>query len=231
MGKRAVLFVAVVVLVGMMIPAVALGSLTNDYGLNFAGQAKCAECHSSGADAAKFTALHSGFATSGITPALPDRLDHHPRRRRSAAGRGHQGRPVGRRRHVRSPRAPGSPWATTPPTRPPSTCSGRAARPTRPSCRGTWSRAWSPSPAASGCSARTGTRASTTWCTAASAATMLGATAPLASATATNTVPNPAATLKPTDTSNAGWARDAAKTSVDFVSDPTVSLPRHEHPV
>jgi hypothetical protein len=70
-GKKAALILAVVLIALAILPAMALASLTNEYGLNYAGQSKCLECHSTG-DAAKFTALHSGFVTQGITPSLPD---------------------------------------------------------------------------------------------------------------------------------------------------------------
>ena len=70
MGKKAALILAIVIVALAVLPAMAFGSLTNDYGMNFAGQAKCRAATGTG-DAAKFTALHSGFATQGITPAFP----------------------------------------------------------------------------------------------------------------------------------------------------------------
>jgi hypothetical protein len=224
MGKRAAIVLAAVVLAVMIVPAVAFGSLSNDYGMNFAGQSKCMECHGTGADAAKFTALHAGFATQGLTPDVPSswsviRGAGNPPQVPGTKGAIWDG---GGEYSVKgtwitlgnykansateylywkgSAAANVMPW---------NLIEGLAAEP-----GGEWMIA-TEEPAK-------GLYDVTYGC---NRCHMLGSTQPLASATATNTVPNPAATLKPTTTTLAGWSHDAAKTAADFISDPTVSYP------
>ena len=71
MGKKTVVVLAIALLALAILPAMAFASLTNEYGMNYAGQSACFGCHAT-SDPAKFTALHSGFVTQGITPSLPD---------------------------------------------------------------------------------------------------------------------------------------------------------------
>jgi hypothetical protein len=75
-GKRTIVMLALAIIVMAIVPAMAFASLTNEYGLNYAGQSACYGCHGPGGmmsqDASKFTALHAGFATPGLTPSVPD---------------------------------------------------------------------------------------------------------------------------------------------------------------
>ena len=70
MGKR-IFIILVVALIGMLIlPALASATLVNEYGMHFAGQSKCLDCHSMMRGDLKVTsALHGKFATTGINPA------------------------------------------------------------------------------------------------------------------------------------------------------------------
>jgi hypothetical protein len=223
MGKRAVIILVIVVLAVMVIPAVAFGSLTNDYGMNFAGQAKCESCHAAQGDAAKFTALHAGFATTGLTPSVPSTWTLI-----RAAGNAPQKAGTGNAKYdgggeydltlnwvtLGNYKANSGTeylfWkgSTATNVMPWNLIEGLSA-----SADGTWSIAegqdqglYDVSYACNRCH-------------------MLGSTSPLSSATATNTVPNPAATIKPTTTTLNGWAYDSSKTAADFIADPKVSNP------
>ncbi len=72
MGKK-IFILLVVALIGMLVlPALASATLTNEYGMHFAGQAKCLDCHSKMSGDLKVTsALHGAFATAGVNPAPP----------------------------------------------------------------------------------------------------------------------------------------------------------------
>ena len=72
MGKR-IFIILVVALIGMLIlPALASATLVNEYGMHYAGQTKCLDCHSKMSGNLKVTnALHGKFATQGINPAPP----------------------------------------------------------------------------------------------------------------------------------------------------------------
>jgi hypothetical protein len=67
MGKRILLYLAVALAVMAILPAIASADLVNDYGMHFAGQAKCTECH--GIDYA--TTVHGRFAKDGLVPDAP----------------------------------------------------------------------------------------------------------------------------------------------------------------
>jgi hypothetical protein len=70
MGKR-IFIILVVALIGMLIlPALASATLVNEYGMHFAGQTKCLDCHSMMRPPYKVTnGLHGKFATTGINPS------------------------------------------------------------------------------------------------------------------------------------------------------------------
>src|SRR5450756_2158265 len=69
MGKRAVLFLAVAVMAVVILPATAFGAgLINEYGMHYAGQTKCLECH--GAERAD--QVHGRFAKPGLFPGTPE---------------------------------------------------------------------------------------------------------------------------------------------------------------
>ena len=88
MGKK-IFIILVVALIGMLIlPALASATLVNEYGMHYAGQTKCLDCHSKMSGDLKVTnALHGKFATAGINPASAGRLDDVPRRRQPDARR------------------------------------------------------------------------------------------------------------------------------------------------
>ena len=225
MGRRAVIILAVVVFAAMIVPAAAFGSLTNDYGMNFAGQAKCQTCHEA-TDGAKFTALHSGFATQGITPALPTNWTVV-----RAAG---DVPPKPGTKGIDGPMFDEGgayplnvPWitlgnygansateylfwrgSTATNIMPWNLVEGMVAEP-----NGEWiigeDMAKGLYDVKYGCNR----------------CHMLGSTSPLGSATATNTVPNPAATIAPTTTTLNGWSYDASATPAGFITDATVSYP------
>jgi hypothetical protein len=223
MGKKAILLVAVVVLVVMIVPAVAFGSLTNDYGMNFAGQAKCESCHAAQGDAAKFSSLHAGFASKGLTPTLPSTWTLI-----RAAGDPPQKAGTGNAMYDQGGAYPISmTWmtlgnygansateylfwkgSTATKTMPWNIVEGLSAEP-----GGEWvigddmaKGLYDVSYACNRCH-------------------MLGSTSPLASATATNTVPNPAATIQPKTTTLNGWSYESSQTADAFLKDPSVSYP------
>ncbi len=65
MGRKALLFVVAAILGLGVVPAVAFGTLVNEYGLHYAGQSSCV-CHQN-----KMNTLHGQFATPGLTPTAP----------------------------------------------------------------------------------------------------------------------------------------------------------------
>src|SRR5512136_3474224 len=62
MGKKTVLFLIVALMALAVLPAVASADLVNEYGMHFAGKAKCIECHSSAFDAT----VHGRMARTGL---------------------------------------------------------------------------------------------------------------------------------------------------------------------
>jgi len=72
MGKK-IFILLVVAFVGMLLlPALASATLVNEYGMHYAGQATCLNCHATMPGPYRVTAaLHGKFATAGVTPAIP----------------------------------------------------------------------------------------------------------------------------------------------------------------
>jgi hypothetical protein len=66
MFKKAILAVALAVMVLAILPSMAFG-LVNEYGMSFAGQDKCLECH----DGTYGQTVHGRFATLGLMPGAP----------------------------------------------------------------------------------------------------------------------------------------------------------------
>ena|GEM_PF-1058100 len=67
MRRRALFFAAVALVAIVALPSTALGILTNEYGMGFAGQSKCLECH----DGTYGQTVHGRFAKPGVIPAAP----------------------------------------------------------------------------------------------------------------------------------------------------------------
>ena len=68
MRKRELLLVLVTTLAALLtLPALAYGGLVNEYGMSFAGQAKCLECH----DGSYGQTVHGRFAKTALVPAVP----------------------------------------------------------------------------------------------------------------------------------------------------------------
>jgi Cytochrome c552/Cytochrome c554 and c-prime len=75
MGKKISILLAVAVLGMLLLPALASATLVNDYGMHFAGQAMCVDCHSKfSPDSTLYIqpALHGRFATAGVSPGAPE---------------------------------------------------------------------------------------------------------------------------------------------------------------
>ena len=64
MGKRTILFLIVALVALGLAPAIASADLVNDYGMHFAGQSKCLECH----DEANAATVHGRMARTGLFP-------------------------------------------------------------------------------------------------------------------------------------------------------------------
>ncbi len=224
MGKKTLVMLAVALVALAVLPAMAFASLTNEYGLNWAGQTTCQGCHGTGADAAKFSALHSGFATPGLTPTtLPDtwtmiRAAGDPPQVPGTLGAvwdgGGEYSIAGLKWVTLGNFAANSGteylfWtgSTVPTVIPWNLVEGLSA-----AADGTWTIA-ADAPDTGLYDAKYGCQR----------CHMLGATTPLASATTVAAVPNPAATIAVTDKTAMQWARDAGKSVTDFMTDPTVS--------
>jgi hypothetical protein len=65
--KRALVGLAAVVIAVAMAQSMAFAGLINEYGMSFAGQDKCLECH----DGTYGQTIHGRFATAGLTPSAP----------------------------------------------------------------------------------------------------------------------------------------------------------------
>ena len=224
MGKRAAVILAIVIVALAILPAMAFASLTNEYGMNYAGQTKCQECHGV-KDAAKFSALHGGFVTQGFTPSLPDtwtsiRAAGNPPQKPGTGGAlfdgggeysisGLKWLTLGNY-HANSATEYLFFKGTTDPTVMPwNLIEGLAAEPD-----GEWMIA-SEEPEVGLYDVSYGCQR----------CHQLGSTVPKASATAVAAVPNPAATIAATETTARQWARDPGKTVADFMADPAVSYP------
>jgi len=223
-GRKAGVVLAIALVALAILPAMASASLTNEYGLNYAGQSACFGCHGTG-DAAKFTALHSGFVTQGITPSLPDtwtmiRAAGNPPQVPGTGGALFDG---GGEYSIS-----GLTWltlgnynansateylffkGTTDPTKMPwNLIEGLAAEP-----NGEWMIA-AEEPG-------TGLLDVSYGC---QRCHQLGSTLPKASATAVAAVPNPAATIAVSATTARQWARNDTKTAAEFMTDASVSYP------
>jgi len=72
MGKKIFILLAVALIGMLVLPALASATLVNEYGLHFAGQATCVDCHSKmSGDLQVTAALHGKFATVGVNPEPP----------------------------------------------------------------------------------------------------------------------------------------------------------------
>jgi formate-dependent nitrite reductase cytochrome c552 subunit len=205
MGKKFVLCL-VAALTGMVfVPAVAQAALVNEYGMHFAGQDTCLQCH----DPAQAATVHGRFAKQGLVPDAPEGWDIF-----KAAG------DVGSSYSIA-----GNTWVTLgdylggaateylfwkgssdPLVNPWGLVEGLVAEPPH----GEWMVG----------EGGEGLYDVTYGC---QRCHMLGSTWPKANESDTNTVPNPAATIAPTTTTAKQWARSSDKTVADFMSDPTVS--------
>ena len=233
MGKK-IFILLVVALIGMLVlPALASATLTNEYGMHFAGQDEVPRLPQQ--DVRQIlkvaSALHGAFATVGVNPAPPVNWTNF-----SAAGDIPQ---VG-------PTATGQvysqggiysitklPWVTLGAadlgTRPPSTCSSRAVqRPHRHAVepgRGSGLR----SPAASGSSATSDATGLYDVDLQLPALPQLGTTMPTAPpARPCRTRPPPSADAA---TTAVQWARDDDQDGRRLHDRPDRVVPRHEHPV
>ena len=65
--KKALVVLAAAVIAVAMAQSVAFAGLINEYGMSFAGQDKCLECH----DGTYGQTIHGRFATVGLTPSAP----------------------------------------------------------------------------------------------------------------------------------------------------------------
>jgi hypothetical protein len=82
MGKK-IFILLVVALIGMLLlPALASATLVNEYGMHYAGQSQCLDCHSKMSATGPLgflkvdNALHGRFATAGITPPVPEKWNN-----------------------------------------------------------------------------------------------------------------------------------------------------------
>ena len=229
------MFAAVALIAMIALPSMAFGVLTNEFGMTFAGQAKCLECH----DGVYGQTVHGRFAKPGLIPAPPSGWTDF-----RAAGTP----PVVGAENLNS----GLPWFSSggsyrvnlnwitlgdfaggAPTEylffngntsantkgsPWNVVEGLSAAPTAgaslPINEGDYT-VGSEDPAKGlfdvvyGCHR----------------CHQLGTTTNTANATATAVVPNPTVSIPATFTTAAQWARDAGKTAADFRTDPTVSEP------
>ena len=71
MGKKISLLLAFAIVGMLLVPALASAALVNEYGMHYAGQQTCLNCHG-GILGPSELALHGRFAQSGILPAVPE---------------------------------------------------------------------------------------------------------------------------------------------------------------
>lgn len=67
MSGRTLLILSVIIAAALLVPLSASGALKNEYGMTFAGQDKCLECH----DGTYGLTVHGRFAKTGLMPAAP----------------------------------------------------------------------------------------------------------------------------------------------------------------
>jgi hypothetical protein len=75
MGKKVLILCAVAIVGMLLLPALASATLVNEYGMHYAGQQTCVDCHahfSTGNPLNVGPALHGKFATAGLSPAVPE---------------------------------------------------------------------------------------------------------------------------------------------------------------
>ena len=71
MGKKILLLLAVAIVVMVMVPATALAAgLVNEYGMHYAGQQACVDCHAFFGGTTTNT-VHSRFVKQGLVPTPP----------------------------------------------------------------------------------------------------------------------------------------------------------------
>jgi len=220
MGKKTVLILAVVLIAMAILPAIASADLVNEYGMHYAGQAKCLECHDSGYAAT----VHGRFAKSELVPDAPAGWTMF-----KAAGD--------------APQVAGTfpidwtsggvyavdqPWITVgdfdggaateylywqgsadPLVTPWNLVEGLIAEPTGQWMVGNEAPEKGLYDVVYGCQR----------------CHQLGSTFPTKDAADTSAVPNPAATVAASPTTAKQWARDAGTTVADFGADPAVSYP------
>ena len=224
MGKRFLLLVAVAFAAMVIVPAIASASLVNEYGMNYAGQSKCLDATALLGpskvgpaqplrDARPQPGVPAGWTiikAAGNAPQVPGTGDASVRRRRRVHRRQHLG-------HAGQLLASSATeylfWkgSTDPNVMPWNLIEGLVAEP-----GGEW------------IDRRRGARQGPLrrHATAASAATSWAARRRSPRRTATATVPNPAATLKPHHRPRRRqWARDDSKTAADFMTRPHRVVP------
>ncbi len=72
MGKKVSILTAVAIACMLLLPALASATLVNEYGMHYAGQEQCLNCHGGGILGPSELALHGRFAQSGILPDVPE---------------------------------------------------------------------------------------------------------------------------------------------------------------
>jgi hypothetical protein len=224
MGKRLVLLVAISIAALMVLPAVALANLVNEYGMHYAGQTTCLGCHGPGSIGGGPDAdqVHGQFVTPGLHPDTPEgwslfRAAGNPT---PVPGTGNNLWDAGGSYDFSLP------WTTLGAFNHNSGTEYLFFMGSDDPTVNPWNLvegiSWSPDEG---------------WTLAAEEPEnglydgeygcqrchQLGSTVPLPSATSTATVPNPAASATITDTTARQWARDSSTTVDDFMSDPTVS--------
>jgi formate-dependent nitrite reductase cytochrome c552 subunit len=203
-----------------MLPSVALGRLVNEYGMSFAGQDKCLECH----DGAYGQTVHGRFAKTGLVPAAPSGWTDFQAAGNPPVVGGTNGAlfngggtyPIGGTWITLGDYAGGAAteyifWK------------GGVALPTMP-----WNlvEGLTAEPGGGydvGAEAPTKGLYDVTY--SCQRCHQLGTTTKTANSTDTAAVPNPTVSIPATYTTAAQWARDEGKTAADFNSDPTVSYP------
>jgi hypothetical protein len=215
MGRKALLFVVAAILGLGVVPAVAFGTLVNEYGLHFAGQSNCV-CHQN-----KMNTLHGQFATPGLTPAAPSgwtvfkaagdppvvagTSNAYYNSGGSYSISGLQWVTLGNYNADSATEYLVWKGSTNPTVQPWNIVEGLTAVP------GTGYDVGSGAPT-------TGLYDATYSC---QRCHMLGSTKPAAAPT--YSVPNPAASVTPTPGTAMQWARDTSKSVSDFMTDPAVS--------
>jgi hypothetical protein len=199
MGKRFLLLLAVVLSVLAFVPALAAASLVNEYGLHYAGQQKCVDCHELLGPSK--VGLHSRFASPGVQPGAPEGWTAFS----SAGGQGE------------SYDIAGNTWLTLGDVLGNSATEYLFWNGTADATVMPWNivegLAWEPHEG--WVASEEGLFDEPYAC---QRCHQLGSTVP-----GTGAVPNPAATSQPTATTARQWARDESKSVADFMSDPTVS--------